>query len=145
MNTVELWLQVQCQHLDTDQDKGSVRIKDVFGLLAWTERCPWINCEISEAPEPPLLGAQQRASIRLMQVGGLGHKLGPVVGLKGSHVQQLEIPFTDRIPCSNFALHVDRHRYDRESILSVVPESTNIPYDIREVIARIVDGLGTPE
>jgi len=30
--------------------------------------------------------------------------------------------------------------YDRESILSVVPESTNIPYDIREVIARIVDG-----
>jgi len=30
--------------------------------------------------------------------------------------------------------------YDRESILGVVPESTNIPYDIREVIARIVDG-----
>jgi len=26
------------------------------------------------------------------------------------------------------------------SILGVVPESTNIPYDIREVIARIVDG-----
>lgn len=30
--------------------------------------------------------------------------------------------------------------YDRESILGIVPESTNIPYDIREVIARIVDG-----
>mmetsp|Transcript_58956 Transcript_58956/g.104771 ORF Transcript_58956/g.104771 Transcript_58956/m.104771 type:complete len:1172 (+) Transcript_58956:46-3561(+) len=30
--------------------------------------------------------------------------------------------------------------YDRESILGVIPESTNLPYDIREVIARIVDG-----
>eukprot|EP00933_Yihiella_yeosuensis_P058743 TRINITY_DN5942_c0_g1_i1.p1 TRINITY_DN5942_c0_g1~~TRINITY_DN5942_c0_g1_i1.p1 ORF type:complete len:1192 (-),score=288.38 TRINITY_DN5942_c0_g1_i1:353-3856(-) len=30
--------------------------------------------------------------------------------------------------------------YDRESILGVIPESLNIPYDIREVIARIVDG-----
>ena len=31
-------------------------------------------------------------------------------------------------------------RYDPESILGIIPESTNIPYDIREVIARIVDG-----
>jgi len=30
--------------------------------------------------------------------------------------------------------------YDMESILGVVPEATNIPYDIREVITRIVDG-----
>jgi len=30
--------------------------------------------------------------------------------------------------------------YDPETMLGVVPESTNIPYDIREVIARIVDG-----
>ncbi|CAE8600317.1 unnamed protein product, partial [Polarella glacialis] len=30
--------------------------------------------------------------------------------------------------------------YDRESILGIIPESTNLPYDIREVIARIVDG-----
>lgn len=30
--------------------------------------------------------------------------------------------------------------YDRDSILGVIPESTNLPYDIREVIARIVDG-----
>eukprot|EP00927_Polykrikos_kofoidii_P046843 TRINITY_DN40970_c0_g1_i1.p1 TRINITY_DN40970_c0_g1~~TRINITY_DN40970_c0_g1_i1.p1 ORF type:complete len:1179 (-),score=218.48 TRINITY_DN40970_c0_g1_i1:110-3586(-) len=30
--------------------------------------------------------------------------------------------------------------YDEESLLGVIPESTNIPYDIREVIARIVDG-----
>merc|ERR1712151_386423 len=30
--------------------------------------------------------------------------------------------------------------YDPESLLGVIPESTNIPYDIREVIARIVDG-----
>jgi len=30
--------------------------------------------------------------------------------------------------------------YDPESMLGVVPESTSIPFDIREVIARIVDG-----
>lgn len=31
-------------------------------------------------------------------------------------------------------------RYDEESLLGIIPESTNIPYDIHEVIARIVDG-----
>jgi len=30
--------------------------------------------------------------------------------------------------------------YDPETMLGVIPESTNLPYDIREVIARIVDG-----
>merc|ERR1740138_220060 len=30
--------------------------------------------------------------------------------------------------------------YDAESLLGVIPESTNIPFDIREVIARLVDG-----
>lgn len=30
--------------------------------------------------------------------------------------------------------------YDRDSILGIIPESTNLPYDIREVIARITDG-----
>jgi len=30
--------------------------------------------------------------------------------------------------------------YDPESLLGVIPESTQIPFDIREVIARIVDG-----
>eukprot|EP01062_Namystynia_karyoxenos_P068997 TRINITY_DN641_c0_g1_i2.p1 TRINITY_DN641_c0_g1~~TRINITY_DN641_c0_g1_i2.p1 ORF type:complete len:1189 (+),score=416.21 TRINITY_DN641_c0_g1_i2:87-3569(+) len=30
--------------------------------------------------------------------------------------------------------------YDAESLLGVIPESTNIPFDIREVIARVVDG-----
>merc|ERR1719473_1803746 len=30
--------------------------------------------------------------------------------------------------------------YDPETLLGIVPESTNIPYDIREVIARLVDG-----
>jgi len=30
--------------------------------------------------------------------------------------------------------------YDPESLLGIIPEATNIPYDIREVIARIVDG-----
>merc|ERR1719473_2339002 len=30
--------------------------------------------------------------------------------------------------------------YDAESMLGIIPESTNIPYDIREVIARLVDG-----
>jgi len=30
--------------------------------------------------------------------------------------------------------------YDAESMLGIIPESTNIPYDIREVIARITDG-----
>lgn len=30
--------------------------------------------------------------------------------------------------------------YDSESILGIIPESTNIPYDIRELITRIVDG-----
>ncbi len=31
-------------------------------------------------------------------------------------------------------------RYDPESILGIIPESTSIPYDIRELIMRIVDG-----
>mmetsp|Transcript_121125 Transcript_121125/g.386835 ORF Transcript_121125/g.386835 Transcript_121125/m.386835 type:complete len:1004 (-) Transcript_121125:144-3155(-) len=30
--------------------------------------------------------------------------------------------------------------YDEESLLGIIPETTSIPYDIREVIARIVDG-----
>lgn len=30
--------------------------------------------------------------------------------------------------------------YDEESILGIIPESTSIPFDIREVIARIADG-----
>jgi len=30
--------------------------------------------------------------------------------------------------------------YDRDSMLGIIPESTNIPFDIREVVARIVDG-----
>jgi acetyl-CoA carboxylase carboxyltransferase component len=30
--------------------------------------------------------------------------------------------------------------YDKEEILGVLPESANIPFDVREVIARIVDG-----
>merc|ERR1719388_31840 len=30
--------------------------------------------------------------------------------------------------------------YDTESMLGIIPESTNIPFDIREVIARLVDG-----
>jgi len=30
--------------------------------------------------------------------------------------------------------------YDQDELLGIIPESTNIPYDIREIIARIVDG-----
>jgi len=30
--------------------------------------------------------------------------------------------------------------YDQDSMLGILPESTNIPFDIREVIARITDG-----
>merc|ERR1719330_1845125 len=30
--------------------------------------------------------------------------------------------------------------YDPESMLGIIPESTNLPFDIREVIARVVDG-----
>ena len=33
-----------------------------------------------------------------------------------------------------------RPRYDSEELLGIVPKDTRIPYDVREVIARVVDG-----
>ena len=98
---------------------------------------PLVKAAIGEdASDEELGGAQMHA-----EVTGLGEYLSENDAHAIALVRELvdQLPW-DSVPDAAAAAAAADPRFDREELMGVVPVDERQPYDVREVIARVVDG-----